>query len=73
MTSVATKRASQVLETEPFRRKAIDRRLVAAVNKAVESAQVAYSFNPGSYTAQVLSDVVAIRTILGWLDDLGDK
>jgi hypothetical protein len=67
-----SQQAAQIQEIQPFCRNAIDRRLAEAVNKAVESAQVAYSFNPGSYTAQALSDVLAVQTLCRWLADLGE-
>jgi hypothetical protein len=65
-------KADQIQELAPFRRNAINRRFTEAVNKAVASAQAAYNFSPGSYTAQAISDVRAVQTLCGWLDDLGD-
>jgi hypothetical protein len=59
-------------EIQPFRRNAIDRRLAEAVNTAVASAQAAYNFGPGSYTAHALSDVLAVQKLCRWLDDLGE-
>jgi hypothetical protein len=55
----------------PFRWAAIKTRLEDAAARAVESARAAYNFNPGHYTAKALADVVAIKTLLGWLNDLG--
>jgi hypothetical protein len=55
----------------PFRWTAIKRRLEEAAARAVESARAAYTFNSGHYTAKALADVVAIQTLLGWLNDLG--
>jgi hypothetical protein len=51
---------------------AIRRQFSEAVNKAVASAQTAYAFNPGSYTARALSDAVTVREKLRWLTDLDD-
>jgi hypothetical protein len=70
---VVTEHAEHIQEVEPLRRIAVNRRFAEAVDKAVASARVAYDFNPGSYTACALSHVVAIQTMLGWLDDLGAK
>ena len=50
----------------------IRRQLAEAVEKAVASAQTAYRFDPGSYTAQALSDALAVRERLQWLADLDD-
>jgi hypothetical protein len=71
--ATATERRSEpIQEFEPFHRNTVKRRFVEAVNKAVASAEVAYDFNAGSYTARALSDVLAIQTMLKWLDDLGE-
>jgi hypothetical protein len=66
------RRSERIQEFEPFHRNTVKRRFAEAVNKAVASAEVAYKFNAGSYTAQALSDVLAIRTMLKWLHDLGE-
>jgi hypothetical protein len=55
----------------PFQWTAVKTRLAEAAARAVESAGAAYNFNPGHYTAKALADVVAIKTLLGWLNDLG--
>jgi hypothetical protein len=60
----APKWSSEPREKEALRRNAISRQLNDAVNKAVASAEIAYDFNAGSYTAQVLSDVLIIRKVL---------
>jgi hypothetical protein len=65
-TLAATERRSKrTQEIEPLRGK-INRRFAEAISKAVASA---HNFNPGSYTAQALSDVLAVNTMLKWLDD----
>lgn len=56
-------------EIAPFHN-AIRRQLAEAVNKAVASAQTAYAFSPGSYTAQALSDALAIREMLWRLGEV---
>jgi hypothetical protein len=65
--------AESPIGLEPFREPAIRRRLAEMVGKAVASAEIAYSFAPGSYTAQALSDLQDIRKLLGCIDDLGAK
>jgi len=57
--------------TPPLHR-AIRRQVAEAVEQAVASAQTAYRFDPGSYTAQALSDPLAVRERLQWLADLDD-
>jgi len=52
--------------------RAIRRQVAEAVEQAVASAQTAYRFDPGSYTAQALSDALAVRERLQWLADLDD-
>jgi len=42
-------------------------RVQAAVDKAIAAAECAYEFNPGSYTAAALSDIVAVRTQINLL------
>jgi hypothetical protein len=54
----------------PFSQKSLRTRLSRVTNKAVASAELAYKFAPGSYTAEALSDVVTIQTLLTWIDDL---
>jgi len=51
---------------------AIRRQLDEAVERAVASARAAYQFNPGSYTAQVITDLQAVRERLRWVADLDD-
>jgi hypothetical protein len=64
-------KATPPRQFEPFHRNTVNRRLTEAVNKAVASAELAFNFNAGSYTAQALSDVLAIQKLLEWIDDLG--
>jgi hypothetical protein len=52
--------------------RAIRGQLDEAVERAVASAQTAYAFSPGSYTAKALSDAVTVQKKLKWLDDLDD-
>jgi hypothetical protein len=51
-------------EIDPIRLNVIRRQLTEALNKAVTSAQSAYEFNAGSFTAEALSDVHTIRKML---------
>jgi hypothetical protein len=68
--TAGARRSQQPLELAPFRRSAINRRLAEAVGKAIASAKLAYGFAPGSYTGEALSDVLAIKKLLGWIEDL---
>jgi hypothetical protein len=51
---------------------AIRRQAAEAANKALASAQLAYQFNAGSYTARALTDALTVQEKLKWLDDLND-
>jgi hypothetical protein len=53
-------------------RKAIRKQFAEAVNKAVASTRRAYEFNAGTYTAEALSDSLAVQQKLKWLNDLDD-
>jgi hypothetical protein len=59
----------------PFSHRSVYNRLAQAVDKAVASTGLAYEFAPSSYTAEALSDAVAVQTLLGWVNDLsgGDQ
>jgi hypothetical protein len=51
---------------------AIRAQVAEAVDKAIASARRSYQFNPGSYSAEALADILTVQRKLKWLADLDD-
>jgi hypothetical protein len=51
---------------------AIREQVAEAVAKAIASARRSYQFNPGSYAAEALADILTVQRKLKWLADLDD-